>query len=80
MALSLSLFENNLIALFPVLPHGTKSGLSTGAIVGVVMAAFAAAAILSSIITIVILRRRSKHSSSKKRSGKPSAYALYGLK
>ncbi|XP_066348118.1 probable LRR receptor-like serine/threonine-protein kinase At1g06840 isoform X2 [Miscanthus floridulus] len=51
-----------------ILPQGGKSGLSTGAIVGVVMAAFAAAAILSSLATIIILRRRSRHSSSKKRS------------
>uniref|UniRef100_A0A0E0JUD6 Protein kinase domain-containing protein n=1 Tax=Oryza punctata TaxID=4537 RepID=A0A0E0JUD6_ORYPU len=45
-----------------------KSSLSTGAIVGIVVAAFAAAAFLSSLITLIILRRHSRYSSSKKRS------------
>lgn len=63
-----------------VLPHNTKSSLSTGAIVGVVLAAFAAAAIISSIITIIILRRRSGYSSSKKRSAKRITMKIAGVK
>ncbi|XP_062184861.1 probable LRR receptor-like serine/threonine-protein kinase At1g06840 [Phragmites australis] len=62
-----------------ILPHRAKSSLSTGAIVGVVIAAFAAAAILSSLITIVILRRRSRHSS-KKRSVKRISMKISGVK
>ncbi|KAF8647591.1 hypothetical protein HU200_065221 [Digitaria exilis] len=57
-----------------------KSRLSTGAIIGIVMAAFAVAAILSSIITIIILRKRSRHSSSKKRSAKRISMKIAGVK
>ncbi|KAF8749554.1 hypothetical protein HU200_012569 [Digitaria exilis] len=63
-----------------ILPHGTKSSLSTGAIVGVVIAAFAAATILSSLITFIILRRRSRHRSSKKRSAKRISMKIAGVK
>uniref|UniRef100_A0A0A9BZN4 non-specific serine/threonine protein kinase n=1 Tax=Arundo donax TaxID=35708 RepID=A0A0A9BZN4_ARUDO len=63
-----------------VLPHGGKSSLSTGAIVGIVMAAFAAAAVLSSFITIIILKRHSRHSSSKKRSAKRISMKIAGVK
>ncbi|KAK3145227.1 hypothetical protein QOZ80_4AG0325740 [Eleusine coracana subsp. coracana] len=63
-----------------VLPHSSKSSLSTGAIVGIVMAAFAVAAILSSLITIIILRKRSRHSSSKKRSAKRIPMKIAGLR
>ncbi|KAL6653235.1 hypothetical protein ACP70R_012160 [Stipagrostis hirtigluma subsp. patula] len=63
-----------------ILPHRAKSSLSTGAIVGIVLAAFAAAAILSSLITIIILRRRSRHSSSKKRSAKRISMKIAGVK
>ncbi|CAN6227484.1 unnamed protein product [Urochloa humidicola] len=63
-----------------LLPNHRKSRLSTGAIVGVVMAAFAAAAILSSLITIIILKRRSRHSSSKKRSAKRISMKIAGVK
>ncbi|KAK3142907.1 hypothetical protein QOZ80_4BG0353900 [Eleusine coracana subsp. coracana] len=63
-----------------VLPHGSKSSLSTGAIVGIVMAAFAVAAILSSLITVIILRKRSRHSSSKKRSAKRIPMKIAGLR
>ncbi|KAI5020511.1 hypothetical protein ZWY2020_045399 [Hordeum vulgare] len=40
-----------------VLPGHTKFNLGTGAIVGIVIAAFVAAAVLSSLITLIILRR-----------------------
>ncbi|KAJ3682926.1 hypothetical protein LUZ60_013153 [Juncus effusus] len=40
---------------------GKKSGLSTGAIVGIVLAAFAGAAIFSTVITILIMKRNSKY-------------------
>ncbi|GJN36902.1 hypothetical protein PR202_gb25840 [Eleusine coracana subsp. coracana] len=65
---------------YPILPHGSKSSLSTGAIVGIVMAAFAVAAILSSLITVIILRKRSRHSSSKKRSAKRIPMKIAGLR
>jgi len=63
-----------------IIPQGTKSGLSTGAIVGVVMAAFVAAAILSSLVTIIILRRRSRQSSSNKRTAKRISMKIAGVK
>ncbi|XP_024316075.1 probable LRR receptor-like serine/threonine-protein kinase At1g06840 isoform X2 [Brachypodium distachyon] len=62
-----------------ILQRPTKSGLSTGAVVGVVIAAFAAAAILSSLITLIILRRRLKHSS-KKRAAKRVPMKIDGVK
>ncbi|KAI4964339.1 hypothetical protein ZWY2020_006661, partial [Hordeum vulgare] len=49
-----------------ILPRRTKSSLSTGAIVGIVIAAFAAAAILSSLVTHIILRRRSSQVSKRR--------------
>ncbi|XBI35786.1 hypothetical protein VPH35_121428 [Triticum aestivum] len=49
-----------------VLPRRTKSSLSTGATVGIVIAAFAAAAILSSLVTLIILRRRSSQISKRR--------------
>ncbi|XP_006645416.1 probable LRR receptor-like serine/threonine-protein kinase At1g06840 [Oryza brachyantha] len=63
-----------------MLPDRTKSSLSTGAIVGIVVATFAAAAFLSSLITLVILRRRSRYSSSKKRSAKRIPMKIDGVK
>uniref|UniRef100_A0A0D9VB01 non-specific serine/threonine protein kinase n=1 Tax=Leersia perrieri TaxID=77586 RepID=A0A0D9VB01_9ORYZ len=63
-----------------LLPDGAKSSLSTGAIVGIVVATFAAAAFLSSLITLVILKRRSRHSSSKKRSVKRIPMKIDGVK
>lgn len=65
-------------AFFSVLPGRSKKSLSTGAIVGIVIAAFAAAAVLSSLVTLIILRRRTRQFS-KKRTGKPLGSTLYGL-
>ncbi|KAL5199918.1 hypothetical protein ABZP36_021121 [Zizania latifolia] len=62
-----------------ILPDHTKSSLSTGAIVGVVVAVFAASVLLSSFITLIILRRRSKHSS-KKRSARRIPMKIDGVK
>uniref|UniRef100_A0ACD5XLB7 Uncharacterized protein n=2 Tax=Avena sativa TaxID=4498 RepID=A0ACD5XLB7_AVESA len=62
-----------------VLPGGAKSSLSTGAIVGIVIAAFAAAAVISSLITLFILRRRSTQSS-KKRNAKRIPMKIDGVK
>ncbi|KAF2954416.1 hypothetical protein DAI22_01g480600 [Oryza sativa Japonica Group] len=60
-------------------PDRAKSSLSTGAIVGIVVAAFAAAAFLSSLITLIILRRRSRYSS-KRRSAKRIPMKIDGVK
>ncbi|VAH70436.1 unnamed protein product [Triticum turgidum subsp. durum] len=62
-----------------VLSRGTKKSLSTGAIVGIVIAAFAAAAVLSSLITLIILRRRSRQFS-KKRTAKRIPMKIDGVK
>ncbi|XP_048542550.1 probable LRR receptor-like serine/threonine-protein kinase At1g06840 isoform X2 [Triticum urartu] len=62
-----------------VLPRRTKSSLSTGATVGIVIAAFAAAAILSSLITLIILRRRSSQIS-KRRIAKRIQMKIEGVK
>lgn len=62
-----------------ILSGRAKSSLSTGAIVGVVIAAFAAAAVLSSLITLFILRKRSTRSS-KKRSAKRIPMKIDGVK
>ncbi|XP_047054642.1 probable LRR receptor-like serine/threonine-protein kinase At1g06840 [Lolium rigidum] len=62
-----------------VLPRRSKSSLSTGAVVGIVIAAFAAAAVLSSIITLFILRRRSTRFS-KKRTAKRIPMKIDGVK
>uniref|UniRef100_A0A0E0JTX2 non-specific serine/threonine protein kinase n=1 Tax=Oryza punctata TaxID=4537 RepID=A0A0E0JTX2_ORYPU len=63
-----------------ILPDRAKSSLSTGAIVGIVVAAFTAAAFLSSLITLIILRRRSRYSSSKRRSAKRIPMKIDGVK
>ncbi|XP_044956568.1 probable LRR receptor-like serine/threonine-protein kinase At1g06840 [Hordeum vulgare subsp. vulgare] len=62
-----------------ILPRRTKSSLSTGAIVGIVIAAFAAAAILSSLVTHIILRRRSSQVS-KRRTVKKILMKIDGVK
>ncbi|KAM3336733.1 hypothetical protein ACQJBY_030637 [Aegilops geniculata] len=62
-----------------VLSRPTKKSLSTGAIVGIVIAAFAAAAVLSSLITLIILRRRSRQFS-KKRTAKRIPMKIDGVK
>ena len=62
-----------------VLSRGTKKSLSTGAIVGIVIAAFAAAAVLSSLITLILLRRRSRQFS-KKRTAKRIPMKIDGVK
>ncbi|VAH86783.1 unnamed protein product [Triticum turgidum subsp. durum] len=62
-----------------VLQRGTKKSLSTGAIVGIVIAAFAAAAVLSSLITLILLRRRSRQFS-KKRTAKRIPMKIDGVK
>jgi hypothetical protein len=47
-----------------------KSGLSTGAVVGVALGSVAGAAIVSTVVTIIIMRRNAKYRTvSKKRSG-----------
>ncbi|KAM3195081.1 hypothetical protein ACQJBY_071254 [Aegilops geniculata] len=62
-----------------VLPRRTKSSLSTGATVGIVITAFAAAAILSSLVTLIILRRRSSQIS-KRRNAKRIQMKIEGVK
>ncbi|KAM3207876.1 hypothetical protein ACQJBY_062886 [Aegilops geniculata] len=62
-----------------VLPRRTKSSLSTGATVGIVIAAFAAAAILSSLVNLIILRRRSSQIS-KRRTAKRIQMKIEGVK
>lgn len=47
-----------------------KSGLSTGAVVGIALGAFAGAAIVATFVTIIIMRRNAKYRTvSKKKSG-----------
>ncbi|VAI83039.1 unnamed protein product [Triticum turgidum subsp. durum] len=62
-----------------VLPRRTESSLSTGATVGIVIAAFAAAAILSSLVTLIILRRRSSQIS-KRRTAKRIQMKIDGVR
>ncbi|XP_037465759.1 probable LRR receptor-like serine/threonine-protein kinase At1g06840 isoform X5 [Triticum dicoccoides] len=62
-----------------ILPRRTESSLSTGATVGIVIAAFAAAAILSSLVTLIILRRRSSQIS-KRRTAKRIQMKIDGVR
>ncbi|XP_073113565.1 probable LRR receptor-like serine/threonine-protein kinase At1g06840 isoform X2 [Elaeis guineensis] len=45
----------------PVISNASRSGLGTGAMVGIVLGAVAGAATLSAVITMLILRRHSKY-------------------
>lgn len=63
------------------IPNGSKSGLSKGAIVGLVLGAVAVAATLSTIATIIIMRRNSKYLAvSKKRSASKNPIKIDGVR
>ncbi|KAJ3699618.1 hypothetical protein LUZ61_003323 [Rhynchospora tenuis] len=62
-------------------PSNKKSGLSTGAVVGIALGAFAGAATLATILTIIIMRRNAKYrTGSKKRSVSRIPIKIDGVK